>query len=144
MIWECRRRAGRTVRRLVYGAGGRNGDAAYRADGRRPAGKRAGAPNRKLPWLSTGTQGGFDLARRAVSQPRRFGVEILAAKNGTGGRVEWPVRLSRGQRHGNRLSRVWLIDQRGLLPKGDVPVRGGVEWGGSVTIYAPMTEALSY
>src|SRR5216110_2894686 len=86
---------------------------------------------------------GFDLARRAVTQARRFGVEILAPQEVTGVRVDGP---SRFVTLGNRTEigcRALLIATGIAYRKVDVP---GVEQlnGAGVYYYAPMTEALSY
>jgi len=86
---------------------------------------------------------GFDLARRAVSQARRFGVEILAPQEVTGVRVNGPSRfvtLGNGTEIG---CRALLIATGIAYRKVDVP---GVEQlnGAGVYYYAPMTEALSY
>jgi thioredoxin reductase (NADPH) len=86
---------------------------------------------------------GFDLARRAVSQARRFGVEILAPQEVTGVRVDGPSRfvtLANGSEIG---CRALLIATGIAYRKVDVP---GVEElnGAGVYYYAAMTEALSY
>src|SRR5437773_4242018 len=86
---------------------------------------------------------GFDLARRAVSQARRFGVEMLAPQEVTSVRVDGPSRfvtLANGSEIG---CRALLIATGIAYRKVDVP---GVEAlnGAGVYYYAPMTEALSY
>ncbi|HUJ09867.1 MAG TPA: FAD-dependent oxidoreductase [Verrucomicrobiae bacterium] len=86
---------------------------------------------------------GFDLARRAVTQARRFGAEILAPQEVTGVRVDGPsrfVKLGNGTEVG---CRALLIATGIAYRKVDVP---GVEQlnGAGVYYYAPMTEALSY
>jgi thioredoxin reductase (NADPH) len=86
---------------------------------------------------------GFDLARRAVTQARRFGVEILAPQEATKVRVDGSSRfitLSNGVEIG---CRALLIATGIAYRKVDVP---GVEElnGAGVYYYAPMTEALSY
>jgi len=86
---------------------------------------------------------GFDLARRAVTQARRFGVEILAPQEVSGVRVDGPsrfVKLGNGTEVG---CRALLIATGIAYRKVDVP---GVEKlnGAGVYYYAPMTEALSY
>src|SRR5437773_2243888 len=86
---------------------------------------------------------GFDLARRAVAQARRLGVEMLAPQEVTKVRVDGPSRfvtLANGSEIGCRA----LLIATGLAyRKVDVP---GVEElnGAGVYYYAPMTEALSY
>jgi len=86
---------------------------------------------------------GFDLARRAVAQARRLGVEMLAPQEVTGVRVDGPSRfvtLANGTEIG---CRALLIATGIAYRKVDVP---GVEQlnGAGVYFYAPMTEALSY
>jgi thioredoxin reductase (NADPH) len=86
---------------------------------------------------------GFDLARRAVTQARRFGVEILAPQEVNRVRVDGPSRfvtLANGVEVG---CRALLIATGIAYRKVDVP---GVEKlnGAGVYYYAPMTEALSY
>src|SRR5881396_3420314 len=86
---------------------------------------------------------GFDLARRAVAQARRLGVEMLAPQEVTKVRVDGPSRfvaLTNGTEIG---CRALLIATGIAYRKVDVP---GVEQlnGAGVYYYAPMTEALSY
>ena len=86
---------------------------------------------------------GFDLARRAVAQARRLGVEMLAPQEVTKVRVDGPSRfvtLANGVEIG---CRALLIATGIAYRKVDVP---GVEQlnGAGVYYYAPMTEALSY
>src|SRR5258705_4498975 len=86
---------------------------------------------------------GFDLARRAVAQARRLGVEMLAPQEVTSVRVDGPSRfvtLANGTEIG---CRALLIATGIAYRKVDVP---GVEElnGAGVYYYAPMTEALSY
>jgi thioredoxin reductase (NADPH) len=86
---------------------------------------------------------GFDLARRAVAQARRLGVEMLAPQEVTSVRVDGPSRfvtLGNGTEIG---CRALLIATGIAYRKVDVP---GVEQlnGAGVYYYAPMTEALSY
>ncbi len=83
------------------------------------------------------------ICRRAVSQARRFGVEILSPQEVTGVCVDGPSRfvtLGNGTEIG---CRALLIATGIAFRKVDVP---GVEElnGAGVYYYAPMTEALSY
>jgi len=86
---------------------------------------------------------GNDLARRAVAQARRFGVEILTPQEVSKVRVEGPSRvltLSDGAEIG---SRALLIATGIAFRKLEVP---GLErlTGSGVYYYAPMSEAFSY
>src|SRR3954462_7609628 len=86
---------------------------------------------------------GNDLARRAVAQARRFGVEILTPQEVSKLRVEGPARvltLSDGVEIG---CRALLIATGIAFRKLDVP---GLERlaGAGVYYYAPMSEAFSY
>jgi thioredoxin reductase (NADPH) len=111
---------------------------------REAPGGQAGRSSRIENYLGFPTGlSGFDLARRAVSQARRFGVEILAPQEVTGVRVDGPARfvtLGNGSEIG---CRALLIASGIAYRKVDVP---GVEQlnGAGVFYYAPMTEALSY
>ncbi len=86
---------------------------------------------------------GFDLARRAVTQARRFGVEILAPQEVTGVRVAGPSRFVTLANSTEIGCRALLIATGIAYRKVDVP---GVEElnGAGVYYYATMTEALSY
>jgi thioredoxin reductase (NADPH) len=139
---------------LVIAGGGPAGLAAAvygAADGlrtilieREAPGGQAGRSSRIENYLGFPTGlSGFDLARRAVSQARRFGVEILSPQEVTGVRVDGPSRfvtLGNGTEIG---CRALLIATGIAFRKVDVP---GVEElnGAGVYYYAPMTEALSY
>jgi thioredoxin reductase (NADPH) len=86
---------------------------------------------------------GSDLARRAVAQARRFGVEILAPQEVRSVRVEGPARvltLADGVEIG---CRALLIATGIAFRKLEVP---GLERlnGAGVYYYAPMSEAFSY
>ena len=111
---------------------------------REAPGGQAGRSSRIENYLGFPTGlSGFDLARRAVSQARRFGVEILAPQEVTAVRVDGPSRfvtLGNGTEIG---CRALLIATGIAFRKVDVP---GVEelTGAGVYYYAPMTEALSY
>jgi len=111
---------------------------------REAPGGQAGRSSRIENYLGFPTGlSGFDLARRAVSQARRFGVEIVSPQEVTGVRVDGPSRfvtLGNGTEIG---CRALLIATGIAFRKVDVP---GVEElnGAGVYYYAPMTEALSY
>jgi thioredoxin reductase (NADPH) len=86
---------------------------------------------------------GNDLARRAIAQARRFGVEILTPQEVSKVRIEGPSRvltLSDGSEVG---CRALLITTGIAFRKLDVP---GLErlTGAGVYYYAPMSEAFSY
>jgi thioredoxin reductase (NADPH) len=86
---------------------------------------------------------GSDLARRAVAQARRFGVEILTPQEVKGVRIEGSTRvltLTDGAEIG---CRALLIAAGIAFRKLDVP---GLEKlnGAGVYYYAPMSEAFSY
>jgi thioredoxin reductase (NADPH) len=86
---------------------------------------------------------GSDLARRAVAQARRFGVEILAPQEVTGVRVEGSTRvltLSDGSEIG---CRALLIATGIAFRKLNVPGLDKLN-GAGVYYYAPMSEAFSY
>jgi thioredoxin reductase (NADPH) len=86
---------------------------------------------------------GNDLARRAVAQARRFGVEILAPQEVCGIRIEGPSRvlkLSDGAEVGCRA----LLIATGIAFR-QLEVQGLDRLNGSgVFYYAPMSEAFSY
>ncbi len=86
---------------------------------------------------------GSDLARRAVAQARRFGVEILAPQEVTGVRTEGSTRvltLSDGSEIG---CRALLIASGIAFRKLNVPGLDKLN-GAGVYYYAPMSEAFSY
>src|SRR2546425_7213644 len=86
---------------------------------------------------------GNDLARRAVAQARRFGVEILTPQEVCGVRVEGPARvlkLADGVEVG---CRALLIATGIAFRKLDVPGLDRLS-GAGVYYYAPMSEAFSY
>jgi len=86
---------------------------------------------------------GNDLARRAVAQARRFGVEILTPQEVCGVRVEGPSRVLKLSDGGEVGCRAVLIASGIAFRKLDVP---GLEKfsGAGVYYYAPMSEAFSY
>src|SRR6266478_1771750 len=86
---------------------------------------------------------GNDLARRAVAQARRFGVEILTPQEVRGVRIEGPSRvlaLSDGVEIG---CRALLIATGIAFRKLDAPGLDRLT-GAGVYYYAPMSEAFSY
>ena len=86
---------------------------------------------------------GSDLARRAVAQARRFGVEILAPQEARGVRIEGPSRVLKLADGAEVGCRAMLIATGIAFRKLEVP---GLERlnGAGVYYYAPMTEAFSY
>jgi thioredoxin reductase (NADPH) len=86
---------------------------------------------------------GADLARRAVAQARRFGVEILTPQEVSGARIEGPARLLTLADGSEIGCRALLIASGIAFRKLDVP---GIEKlnGAGVYYYAPMSEAFSY
>lgn len=111
---------------------------------REAPGGQAGRSSRIENYLGfpTGLSGG-DLARRAVSQARRFGAEILAPQEVKGVRVEGPARvltLADGSEVG---CRAMLIATGIAFRKLDVPGLDRLS-GAGVYYYAPMSEAFSY
>lgn len=110
---------------------------------REAPGGQAGTSSRIENYLGfpSGLSGG-DLARRAVAQAQRFGVEILSPQEVTGIRVEDPYRYAR-LADGSELSCHALLIATGVQYRTlDVP---GVErlTGAGVYYGAAMTEALS-
>lgn len=107
-------------------------------------GGQAGRSSRIENYLGfpTGLSGG-DLARRAVAQARRFGVEILAPQEVVGLRAEGPTRVLRLADESEVITRAMLIASGIAYRKLDVP---GLErlQGSGVHYYAPMCEAFSY
>jgi len=111
---------------------------------REAPGGQAGRSSRIENYLGfpTGLSGN-DLARRAIAQARRFGVEILTPQEVTGVRVEGPSRvlkLSDGVEIG---CRALLIATGIAFRKLDVPGLDRLT-GAGVYYYAPMSEAFSY
>lgn len=86
---------------------------------------------------------GSDLARRAVTQARRFGVEILAPQEVKSVRIEGPTRVLTVADGAEIGCRALLIATGIAFRKLDVP---GLEKlnGAGVYYYAPMSEAFSY
>src|SRR5881394_1662554 len=86
---------------------------------------------------------GNDLARRAVAQARRFGVEILAPQEVSRVRVEGPSRVLTMSDGGEIGCRAILIATGIAFRKLDVPGLDRLT-GAGVYYYAPMSEAFSY
>jgi thioredoxin reductase (NADPH) len=86
---------------------------------------------------------GNDLARRAVAQARRFGVEILAPQEVCGIRIEGPTSLLTLSDGGEVGCRAVLIASGIAFRKLDVPGLDRLT-GSGVYYYAPMSEAFSY
>ena len=111
---------------------------------REAPGGQAGRSSRIENYLGfpTGLSGG-DLARRAVTQARRFGVEILTPQEVSAIRVEGPSRVVR-LADGNEIAgRTVLVASGIAFRRLEIP---GVEplVGSGVFYYAPMSEAFSY
>jgi thioredoxin reductase (NADPH) len=107
-------------------------------------GGQAGRSSRIENYLGfpTGLSGG-DLARRAVAQARRFGVEILAPQEVAAVRIEGPSRVVRLCDGHEVIGRALLIATGITYRQLDIP---GLEklQGAGVHYYAPMSEAFSY
>src|SRR5713101_4627025 len=86
---------------------------------------------------------GNDLARRAVAQARRFGVEILTPQEASRVRVEGPSRVLTLSDGGEIGCRALLIATGIAFRKLDVPGLDKLT-GAGVYYYAPMSEAFSY
>jgi len=86
---------------------------------------------------------GNDLARRAVAQARRFGVEILTPQEVCGVRVEGPSRVLKLSDGGEVGCRALLIASGIAFRKLEVPGLDRLS-GAGVYYYAPMSEAFSY
>src|SRR5580704_93384 len=105
---------------------------------REAPGGQAGRSSRIENYLGfpTGLSGG-DLARRAVAQARRFGVEILTPQEVSGVRVEGPSRVVRLADGAEIAGRALLIASGIAYRKLDIP--GSEELlGAGVYYYAPM------
>jgi thioredoxin reductase (NADPH) len=111
---------------------------------REAPGGQAGRSSRIENYLGfpTGLSGG-DLARRAVAQARRFGVEILAPQEVVSVRIEGPSRVVRLSDGSDVVARALLIATGIAYRKLEVP---GVDklQGAGVHYYAPMSEAFSH
>ncbi len=111
---------------------------------REAPGGQAGRSSRIENYLGfpTGLSGG-DLARRAVAQARRFGVEILAPQAVKGVRVEGPSRVLTLEDGSEVGCRALLIATGISFRKVEVPGLDKLN-GAGVYYYAPMSEAFSY
>jgi thioredoxin reductase (NADPH) len=111
---------------------------------REAPGGQAGRSSRIENYLGfpVGLSGG-DLARRAIAQARRFGVEILAPQEVKGVRVQGPARMLTLDDGAEVGCRAMLIATGIAFRNLDVP---GLEKlnGAGVYYYAPMSEAFSY
>jgi thioredoxin reductase (NADPH) len=86
---------------------------------------------------------GNDLARRAIAQARRFGVEILTPQEVSGVRVEGPSRVLKLADGAEVGCRALLIATGIAFRKLDVPGLDRLT-GSGVYYYAPMSQAFSY
>jgi thioredoxin reductase (NADPH) len=86
---------------------------------------------------------GNDLARRAVAQARRFGVEILTPQEVSGVRIEGPSRVLKVSDGGEIGCRALLIATGIAFRKLEVPGLDRLT-GSGVYYYAPMSQAFSY
>jgi thioredoxin reductase (NADPH) len=111
---------------------------------REAPGGQAGRSSRIENYLGfpVGLSGG-DLARRAIAQARRFGVEILAPQEVKSVRVQGPTRLLSLEDGAEVGCRALLIATGIAFRNLEVP---GLErlQGAGVYYYAPMSEAFSY
>jgi thioredoxin reductase (NADPH) len=111
---------------------------------REAPGGQAGRSSRIENYLGfpTGLSGG-DLARRAVAQARRFGVEILAPQEVVGVRTEGPSRVVRLADDSEVVTRAMLIASGIAFRKLEVPGLDRLQ-GAGVHYYAPMSDAFSH
>ena len=111
---------------------------------REAPGGQAGRSSRIENYLGfpMGLSGG-DLARRAVAQARRFGVEILTPQEVAGLRIEGPSRVVR-MANGSEIAGRALIIATGIAYRRlEVPGLDKLQ-GAGVHYYAPMSEAFSH
>jgi thioredoxin reductase (NADPH) len=111
---------------------------------REAPGGQAGRSSRIENYLGfpTGLSGG-DLARRAVAQARRFGVEFLVPQSVKSLRTEGPTRVLTLADGGELSARAVLIATGIAFRKLDVPNLDRLN-GAGVYYYAPMSEAFSH
>src|SRR3974390_2854271 len=111
---------------------------------REAPGGQAGRSSRIENYLGfpTGLSGG-DLARRAVAQARRFGVEMLAPQEVIGVRIEGPSRVLKLSDESEVITRALIIATGIAYRKLDVPGLDRLQ-GAGVYYYAPMSEAFSH
>ena len=111
---------------------------------REAPGGQAGRSSRIENYLGfpNGLSGG-DLARRAVAQARRFGVEMLTPQEAAGVRIEGPARVVRLADGSEVAGRALLVASGIAFRKLEIP--GSEELiGMGVHYYAPMSDAFSY
>lgn len=110
---------------------------------REAPGGQAGRSSRIENYLGfpTGLSGG-DLARRAVAQARRFGVEILTPQEVVGVRIEGPSRVLKLSDDSEVLTRALIIATGIAFRKLEVPGLDRLQ-GAGVHYYASMSEAFS-
>jgi len=111
---------------------------------REAPGGQAGRSSRIENYLGfpTGLSGG-DLARRAITQARRFGAEILAPQEVSSVRLEGPSRVLKLGDGSEIGCRALLIATGIAFRKLDVPGLDKFS-GAGVHYYAPMSDAFSY
>jgi thioredoxin reductase (NADPH) len=111
---------------------------------REAPGGQAGRSSRIENYLGfpMGLSGG-DLARRAVAQARRFGVEILTPQEVAGLRIEGPSRVVRLANGSEIAGRALIIATGIAYRKLEVPGLDKLQ-GAGVHYYAPMSEAFSH
>ena len=111
---------------------------------REAPGGQAGRSSRIENYLGfpVGLSGG-DLARRAVAQAKRLGVEILTPQEVSGLRVEGPSRVVRLADGTEIASRTVLVASGISYRKLEIPGTDKL-LGAGVHYYAPMSEAVSY
>jgi thioredoxin reductase (NADPH) len=111
---------------------------------REAPGGQAGRSSRIENYLGfpTGLSGG-DLARRAVTQARRFGVEILAPQEVAGVRIEGPTRVVRLADGSDVAGRALIIATGIAYRQLDVAGLSRLQ-GAGVHYYAPMSDAFSH
>jgi thioredoxin reductase (NADPH) len=111
---------------------------------REAPGGQAGRSSRIENYLGfpVGLSGG-DLARRAIAQARRFGVEILAPQAVKGVKVQGPTRVLTLEDGAEVGCRALLIATGIAFRSLDVPGLDKLQ-GAGVYYYAPMSEAFSY
>ena len=108
-----------------------------------PGGQAGGVLALKTIWAFPVGLSGSDLARRAVAQARRFGVEILAPQEVKGVRVEGPARVLTLEDGAEIGCRALLIATGIAFRKLEVPGLDKLS-GAGVHYYAPMSEAFSH
>jgi thioredoxin reductase (NADPH) len=110
---------------------------------REAPGGQAGRSSRIENYLGfpTGLSGG-DLARRAVAQARRFGVEMLAPQEVVGVRSEGPSRVLKLSDESEVITRSLIIATGIAFRKLEIPGLDRLQ-GAGVHYYAPMSEAFS-